>query len=133
MEFRSFVEALDEDKDLVHVTREVDPNLELSAITRMVCETDGPAPLFENVKGAKNGLFRILGAPASLRKDPKTRFGRLARHLALPPTASLKEILDKMVSASDKPPIPPTVVSTGPCKENKVIPRSRIASFLFGV
>ncbi|KAK4700685.1 hypothetical protein P7C70_g5561, partial [Phenoliferia sp. Uapishka_3] len=120
MEFRTFVEALEADNDLVRVTREVDPHLEAAAITRLICETDGPAPLFENVKGAKNGLFRILGAPNSLRKDPKTRYGRLARHLALPPTASLKEILEKMTSAAHIPPIEPTVVSTGSCKENKI-------------
>ncbi len=120
MEFRSFVEALDRDGDLVRITQEVDPILEAAAITRVVYEHDGPATLFENIKGAKNGLFRILGAPNGLRKDPKTRFGRLARHLALEPTAGLGEILDKMTSARKMKPIPPTVVDKGSCKENKV-------------
>ncbi|KAI5479123.1 cytoplasmic protein [Pseudohyphozyma bogoriensis] len=120
MEFRSFVDALEADNDLVKITREVDPHLEVGAITRLVYGNDLPAPLFENVKGAKNGLFRVLGAPNALRKDPKTRFGRLARHLALPPTAPLKEILDKMTSAATLPPIEPTEVLTGACKENKI-------------
>lgn len=119
-DFRTFVDALEADNDLVRITRQVDPHLEAAAITRIVYETDGPAPLFENIKGATDGLFRILGAPNALRKDPRTRYGRLARHLALPPTASLKEILDKMTSASTLSPIEPTVISTGPCKENKV-------------
>ncbi|KAL8277938.1 hypothetical protein RQP46_009570 [Phenoliferia psychrophenolica] len=121
MEFRSFVDALEADSDLVRITRECDPHLEIAAITRVVYETDGPAPLFENVKGAKKGLFRILGAPNALRRDPKTRYGRLARHLALPPTAPLSEILDKMTSAAHLPPIEPTVVATGSCKENKIV------------
>ena len=116
--FRSFVEALKADNDLVEIDTPVDPNLEAAAITRLVCETDDKAPLFNNVIGAQNGLFRILGAPASLRNSPKDRYGRLARHLALPPTASMKEILDKMLSASTMPPIAPNIVSTGPCKEN---------------
>ncbi|KAJ9490857.1 hypothetical protein VN97_g2393 [Penicillium thymicola] len=79
---------------------------------------DDKAPLFNNLIGAENDLLRILGAPASLRKPPKDRYGRLARHLALPPTASMRDILDKMLSASSMAPIPPNIVSTGPCKEN---------------
>jgi UbiD family decarboxylase len=115
--FRSFVEALKADDDLIEIDTPVDPNLEAAAITRRVCETNDKAPLFNNVIGAQNGLFRILGAPASLRNSPKDRYGRLARHLALHPTASMKEILDKMLSASTMTPIPPNIVSTGPCKE----------------
>lgn len=116
--FRSFVEALKADNDLVEINDPVDPNLEAAAITRRVCETDDKAPLFNNVLGTHKGLFRILGAPGSLRKSAKDRYGRLARHLALPPTASMREILDKMLSASTVPPIEPRVVPTGPCKEN---------------
>lgn len=118
MNFRSYVEALKKDNDLVEIDREVDPNLEAGAIIRKVCETDDKAPLFNNLKGAQNGLFRILGAPNSLRADSKSRYGRLARHLALPPTAGMNEILDKMMSAAHQTPIPPNTVSTGPCKEN---------------
>ncbi|KAJ9244953.1 hypothetical protein DTO169E5_1334 [Paecilomyces variotii] len=119
--FRSFVEALKADNDLVEINEPVNADLEAAAITRLVCETDDKAPLFNNVIGMQNGLFRILGAPASLRKSSKERYSRLARHLALPPTASLREILEKMLSASDRPAIPPTFVSTGPCKENSLI------------
>jgi UbiD family decarboxylase len=120
LNFRSFVEALRADGDLVAIDREVDPNLEAAAITRIAYETDGPAPLFNNLKGAKDGLFRILGAPAGLRRDPTTRYGRLARHLGLEPTATYKEILDKMLSASRLPPIEPTTVDEAVCKQHKV-------------
>ncbi|KAI9039768.1 UbiD family decarboxylase [Aspergillus affinis] len=123
--FRSFVDALKEDDDLVEIDTPVDPNLEAAAITRLVCETNDKAPLFNNVIGTQNGLFRILGAPGSLRKSSADRYGRLARHLALPPTASMREILDKMLSASSMPPIQPTIVTTGPCKEN-VLEESQI-------
>lgn len=118
LNFRSFVEALDADGDLVRVQREVDPVLEAAAITRLAYEHDGPAPLFENLKGAKDGFFRILGAPNALRADKKTRYGRLARHLALPPTASMQDILNKMLSAAHQPPIDPVVVTEGECKQN---------------
>ncbi|KAL1301859.1 hypothetical protein AAFC00_006043 [Neodothiora populina] len=120
MNFRSFVEALKEDNDLVEINDEKDPNLEVAAIIRKVYETDDKAPLFNNVKGNQDGLFRILGAPAALRFDKATRFGRLARHLALPPTAGMKEILDKMLSAKKSTPLPPNLVESGPCKENKI-------------
>jgi UbiD family decarboxylase len=118
LNFRSFVEALKDDNDLVEINDEVDPHLEVGAIIRKVCETNDKAPLFNNVKGANNGLWRILGAPASLRNDPNEIYGRLARHLGLPPTASMKEILDLMVSPARTAPIEPRIVETGPCKEN---------------
>jgi UbiD family decarboxylase len=118
LNFRSFVEALKKDGDLVEIDDLIDPHLEAGAIIRKVCETDDKAPLLNNLKGAKDGLWRILGAPASLRKDPEQKYGRIARHLALPPTASMKDILDKMLSAAHQPAIPPNVVSSGPVKEN---------------
>lgn len=118
MEFRAFFQAPKDDGDLVEINEECEPNLEVSAIIRKVVESDERAPLFNNLKGQnENGLWRILGAPNSLRSDPRHRYGRLARHLNLPPTASMKEILDKMVSAKTTPPISPKIVETGPCKE----------------
>ncbi|KAF2135233.1 uncharacterized protein K452DRAFT_330291 [Aplosporella prunicola CBS 121167] len=119
MNFRSFVETLKEDNDLVEINDEKDPNLEVSAIIRKVCETNDYAPLFNNVKGAHNGFFRILGAPASLRSGIRDRYGRLARHLALPADSSMKQIIDKMLSAKTMKPLTPTIVKSGACKENK--------------
>ena len=121
LSFRSFVEALKQDNDLVEINTPVDPNLEAAAITRLVCETNDKAPLFNNVIGADKGLWRILGAPGSLRSSKKDRYGRLARHLALPPTASMREILDKMISASKATTIPPNIVTDDPCKENRLV------------
>lgn len=120
LDFRSFVEALRKDGDIADVYEEVDPNLELSAITRRALETTDKAPLFHNVKGAHNGLFRVLGAPASLRKNQNERFGRLARHVGLEPTATMSQIFDKILAAGKMRPIPPVQVNSGPCKENKL-------------
>lgn len=118
LNFRSFVEALKHDDDLVEIDDLVDPHLEVGAIIRKVCETNNKAPLFNNVKGAKNDLWRILGAPASLRNRPDQTYGRVARHLGLPPTASMKEILQLMVSPAHMNPMEPRIVESGPCKEN---------------
>lgn len=118
MNFRAYVGALESDGDLVQINQECDPHLEVGAIIRKVVENDEKAPLFNKLRGQdNNGLWRILGAPNSLRTDPKQRFGRLARHLGLPVTSSMKEILDKMIAAKTSTPIPPVVVETGPCKE----------------
>ncbi|KAL7957423.1 3-octaprenyl-4-hydroxybenzoate carboxy-lyase domain-containing protein [Trichoderma compactum] len=58
-----------------HHGRAIDPNLEAAAITRLVCKPGDKAPLFNNVIGPKDGLWRILGAPASIRKSPSERCG----------------------------------------------------------
>jgi UbiD family decarboxylase len=118
LNFRSFVQALKDEGDCISIVREIDPIQEAAAVTRLCYEHDLAAPLFENLKGAKNGLFRILGAPAGLRADSKTRYGRLARHLALPPDAHIKTILDKMVSAAHMTPVPPRLLASGSCKQN---------------
>ncbi|GKT66155.1 ferulic acid decarboxylase 1 [Colletotrichum tofieldiae] len=121
LEFRSFVNSLRQDNDLAEISAEVDPHLEVAAIIRRSYEKRSKAPLFNNVKGAKNGLFNILGAPGGLSSDPKFPYRRLARHLALPADAGLNSVIDKMLSAKGKQPLPPTHVKTGPCKERKLI------------
>ncbi|GFF79590.1 UbiD family decarboxylase [Aspergillus lentulus] len=118
MNFRCFVDALKEDDDLAEIEMEVDPILEVGAIIRKVCETNDKAPLFKRPKGKDGHLFQILGAPTSLRSNPKQRFGRLARHLGLAPTSTIKEIMHKILSARNLGAIPPNIVCTGPCKEN---------------
>ncbi|KXH26190.1 hypothetical protein CSIM01_11460 [Colletotrichum simmondsii] len=123
LNFRSFVKALKSDGDLIEINEECDPNLEVGAIIRKVVETDERAPLFNKLKGQDaDGFWRILGAPNSLRSDPSQRFGRLARHLGLPPTSTMKEILDKMIAAKSAVPIPPVVSDTGSCKEIRLTP-----------
>jgi UbiD family decarboxylase len=69
MNFRAFVNALKEDNDVVEMNSPVDPYLEAGAIVCKVCETDDKAPLFNNLKGIKDGLWRILSAPASLPRN----------------------------------------------------------------
>ncbi|KAK9425955.1 putative UbiD decarboxylyase family [Seiridium unicorne] len=123
MDFRSFVQSLKDDGDLVEINEECDPNLEVGAIIRKVVENNEKAPLFNKLKGQnENGFWRILGAPNSLRPNPKQKYGRMARHLGLEPVASMKEILDKMIAAKTAAPIPPQIVESGPCKEFRLTP-----------
>ncbi|KAK8149789.1 hypothetical protein G3M48_005542 [Beauveria asiatica] len=120
MNFRVFVDYLRDKGELLDVEREVDPNLEASAIIRHALETRAKAPLFHNVTGAKDGFFRIMGGMGCLGTTEQSKFGRVAAHLGLPLTAGPHDIMAKMLSAKTASPIPPTIVPEGPCKENKL-------------
>ncbi|HVF42526.1 MAG TPA: UbiD family decarboxylase [Pyrinomonadaceae bacterium] len=50
---RSLLELLRRENDLVEVSTEVDPRLELAEVHRRVIERGGPALLFRNVKGSR--------------------------------------------------------------------------------
>jgi UbiD family decarboxylase len=121
LDFRAFVDALRNNGDLAEINEEVDPHLEVAAFTRRAYEKRAKAPLFNNVKGAHDGLFRILGAPGGLCRDPKYTYRRLARHLGLPPDSTLKDIIDQMLYAKTAKPIPPISALDGPCKEVKIL------------
>ncbi|KAJ5739125.1 hypothetical protein N7533_011909 [Penicillium manginii] len=120
-DLRQFLKELQDENDLLIVKEEVDPAMELAAITRRVYETEEKAPLFEKIKGRQgNGLFRVLGAPVGLSRVPGQRFGRIAKSLNLPSKASGSEIIDKINTARSLQPLKPNEVSTGPVKEHKI-------------
>ena len=48
---RDFLEYLEERNDLLRISEEVDPKYEISAYIRKTSDQEGPALLFENVKG----------------------------------------------------------------------------------
>ena len=50
-EFREYLDYLEGKGKLVRVKKEVDPHFEIAAGIRKASDTDGPALLFENVKG----------------------------------------------------------------------------------
>lgn len=54
---RSFMDTLRREQDLVEITAEVDPYLELAEIHRRVIAEGGPALLFTNVKGSRYPVF----------------------------------------------------------------------------
>ncbi|KAH6664358.1 UbiD decarboxylyase family [Plectosphaerella plurivora] len=121
MDFRKFVDILRQDGDLAVINDEVDPHLEVGAIVRRVSEVCDKAPLFNNVRGTQNGLWRMFGNAASLRSDPRERFGRVARNIGLPPDATWKDISDRFMTWKKATPLPPNVLATGPCKQNMLL------------
>lgn len=110
-DYRDFIQAAEKSGDLVRVKEEVDWDLEAGAITRRVCETEAPAPLFENVKDYPG--WKILGCPlANIR--------RFAVALGLSPDASLAEVMKVYEERSDNR-IKPVIVDSGPCQENVIM------------
>lgn len=133
LDIRRFLDVLREDDDLVEIDDEVDPHLEIGAIVRKVSETNNLAPLFNNVKHAKRGLWRIFGKAASLRPSRTEEFGRLARTLGLSPTATWKDLTEKTIAGMAGARQPPIVVSDAPCKTISLEQRTsiyRISRFL---
>jgi len=118
-DLREYLEALRAIGELVDVSAEVDWNLEMGAIIRRCYELGAPAPLFTRVKGIDSG-FRAFGAPAGTSRQSGLYLCRVALSLGLPPTASGTEIVEALASARKAAPIPPRIVPTGPCKENRV-------------
>ncbi|OQE34617.1 hypothetical protein PENCOP_c016G02573 [Penicillium coprophilum] len=120
-DLRQFLKELDDENDLLVIKDEVDPEMELAAITRRVYETEEKAPLFESITGRKgNGLFRVLGAPVGLSRVPGQRLGRIAKSLGLPSSATGKQIIERINEAKGLQPLPPNEVEFGPIKDYKI-------------
>ncbi|KAE8371645.1 UbiD decarboxylyase family [Aspergillus bertholletiae] len=119
-DFRSFLNVLRENGDLVDIHHEVDPHLEVGAIARRVSERNAKVPLFHNVKGARQGLWKITSNLQSLRQIPEYQCARIALGLGLPVDAQWKEINDKLLKAKRARSEPSKILETGPCKENKL-------------
>lgn len=116
-DLREYISTLEREGELRHVTEEVDWNLEVGAIVRRCNDLGAPAPLFENIKGYPQG-FRVLGTPVGPSSRKGRFYARIALSLGLPSNTTAGELIEHFVRGKDLAPIPPKLVSTGPCKEN---------------
>ncbi|WP_433667702.1 UbiD family decarboxylase [Nocardia sp. CA-136227] len=114
---REYIEALREIGELVEVEREIDWNLEMGAISRRIYETGAPAALLNSIKDTEPG-FRALTGVVGTSRIPGQHLSRLALTLGLDPHASARDIIDTLVAAREREPIPPVLVDTAPCKQN---------------
>lgn len=124
LKFRDFLEVLRREGDLVEIHQEIDPHLEVGAIMRKVYENKLPVPLFRNVKQPKgnidpDNLFAIAGCLGGLRGFGNDH-ARIAHHLGLSSETSIKHIIDYLLEAKKRKPIPPVEVNrnSAPCKKN---------------
>lgn len=115
-DLRGYIDRLEEEGELVRIKKEVDWNLELSAIIRRSYDLRAPSPFFENIKGYPKG-HRILGAPIGLSRQPDRSLARLAISLGFSPDSTYNDIVLGSAEKRKKR-IKPTIVHAGPCKEN---------------
>jgi 4-hydroxy-3-polyprenylbenzoate decarboxylase len=106
-DLREFINRLEELGELHRVKADVHWDLELSHIAKINELRQGPALLFENIKGYSTPVLTSALATT----------GRLALALDLPIDCTLMEIARKWADRI-KHRITPREVSTGPCKEN---------------
>ncbi len=109
-DLRDFIAKCEEEGQLHRIKAEVDWDLELSHIAKLNEEKKGPALLFENVKGYD---WPIITSTCTTTE-------RLAIIMGMPKETPLVELMRHWVEIGSRK-IPPKVVGTGPCKENKMV------------
>ncbi len=122
-DLRDFMNAIETERDLLRVSEEVDPRLEVTELLDRAVKEDGPAVLFERVKGhTAPVLGNVMGTHRRMLKalglasydeadarvaaffDVKQPQGLLDKLKMLPQLAELTSFL-------------PKTVKSGPCKE----------------
>ena len=122
-DLRDWIALLEREGELVRVTADADPDLEITEIVDRVVKGGGPALLFENPRGSEHSLLinqfgterrmcLAFGAPTLDAVAEK-----LSDVLEMQPPKSIREKvrgLKKLKSIADSP---PKVVSKGECQE----------------
>ncbi|MFC1964137.1 UbiD family decarboxylase domain-containing protein [Chloroflexota bacterium] len=94
---------LEKQGELVRVRKEVDRRYEAGAVIRKICDTEGPAVLFENIRDSDIPvLFNLFGT-----------YKRVAMAFA----TTEADLHKRVVALLDSYPVNPKLVSTGPVKE----------------
>jgi 4-hydroxy-3-polyprenylbenzoate decarboxylase len=125
-DLREFINELEKRGELKRVTVEVDANLEITEICRRTLDKQGPALLFENVKGSDipvlANLFGTTNRVASAmgQKDLASlrELGKLLAELKQPePPKDLKDAIGKLPTLKKVLNMPVKVVKKGLCQE----------------
>lgn len=118
-DLRSYIDALDDLGDIMHIEREVDCDFEPSALTRRSYEIQSPAPLFHRITGVAPG-FRLFGAPAALSSCRDMPYARVAMSLGLAAESTGPDIIEALYQARLKPGTKPVRIRSAdaPCHQN---------------
>jgi 4-hydroxy-3-polyprenylbenzoate decarboxylase len=120
---RQFVEALEAAGELRRIKAEVDPVLEISEIADRVSKANGPALLFENVKGSPYPLLiNTLGSYRRMRLALSCgSFDEIATRLEssmkIRPPDGLVQKIRMLFALKEMANIIPKKVKNGPCQE----------------
>lgn len=109
---REFISALDKSGDIVKIREVIDWELEAGAVVRRTNELQGPAVLFEKIKGYSPD-FRILGTPMATHR-------RIALAMGMPVNSSARDLQLEYGKRMANP-VKPAVLKDAPCKEVKLI------------
>ena len=106
-DFREYLDCLERNGKLIRVQKEVDVCYDIAAGIRKASDTNGPALLFENIKGYPR--WRVVGGAYATQEH-------LAIALGLPINADEQSILKRYLECDEKQ-VEPKLVDTGPVKE----------------
>ncbi|HLG73128.1 MAG TPA: menaquinone biosynthesis decarboxylase [Chloroflexota bacterium] len=119
----AFLKELEREGDLRRIKAEVDPHLEVTEIVSRVIAQDGPALLFERIKGSAMPLaINVFGAQRrmcrALRVQQLDDVGqRLAEMLEAEIPQGLGGIKDLMGKLATLRAVPPKHIRSAPCQE----------------
>ena len=125
-DLRDFIDKLEEQGELVRVTAEVDPDLEMTEIADRTLRGEGPAILFENPKGYDIPvLANLFGTPKRVamgmgQEDVEAlrEVGKTLAFLKEPePPAGLKDAFSKLPIFKQVLNLSPKEVSKAPCQK----------------
>ena len=125
-DLRDFIKQLEAKGELVRVTHEVDPNLEMTEICDRTLKAGGPAILFENPKGFDTPvLANLFGTPERVAMgmgeenvEALREVGELLAFLKEPePPKGLKDVWEKLPVFKQVLNMAPKVVSKAACQK----------------
>ena len=120
--FQEFVDYLDKNGELVRISTEVSPDLEITEITNRVSKGQGKALFFENVK---NSRFPVVTNAFGSVKRTEMALGRSADEIAKKIEGLLKtqlpggmadkiKLIPKLIEIAK---VPPKTITNAPCQE----------------
>ncbi|MBU1626964.1 menaquinone biosynthesis decarboxylase, partial [bacterium] len=122
-DLKEFVDVLEKNNELVHITNEIDQDLEISAAADYASKNNGPAFLFENVKNTDIPV--LINAFGSYKRmnlaleidSPQALSERIGELFIDTPPAGLLDKLKALGKLKELTDYFPKLVSDGPCQE----------------
>ncbi|NRA41179.1 MAG: UbiD family decarboxylase, partial [Pseudomonadales bacterium] len=125
-DLRDFILSLEQQGELVRISREIDPNLEMTEISDRTLRAGGPALLFENPKGYNMpvlcNLFgtehRVALGMGADNIQALREIGELLAFLRQPePPKSMRDAFAKLPIFKQVMNMGPKVIKKAPCQE----------------
>ena len=126
VDLREFISELEKRGDLVRITEEVDPHLEMTEIADRTLRGGGPALLFENPKGSDIPvLANLFGAERRValgmgeeKVEALREVGELLAYLRQPdPPKGMRDLVDKAPLLKKILTMGPRVIKRAPCQQ----------------